>query len=357
MGVHYEQLAAEERGVIMAMTSNGSSGRAIGRLLHRSPSTITRELARNGHRADARPARMGRPRLPYDALRAGSRARRLRRKPRVCRKLHPQGALWQRVRMLMTQGWSPEQVARRLRRDHPDQPEWWVSHETIYTALYAIPRGALRREWVALLRQHKGERRPTGQASNRRGQMQDLPSIHDRPAEVNERLLPGHWEGDVIKGARNRSSVGTLVERTTRFVLLVKLDGATAHDALTGFRRAFLSLPEAMRKTLTYDQGKEMARYRALAQDTGLSIYFADPRSPWQRGTNENTNGLLRQYLPKGTDLSTYSDEDLQSIAWRLNNRPRKTLDFQTPAEVFFPLCGRPDLALAATREIDALGT
>lgn len=355
MGSHYEQLAAEERGVIMAMKAQGRSARAIARLLDRSPSTITRELARNGHRDRTTGARMGRPRLPYDAVRAGQRARHLRRKARVRRKLHSQGPVLARVRTLLEQGWSPQQVARRLRRDYPDQPEQRVSHETIYTAIYAFPRGTLRREWVALLRQHKSERRPTGQASNRRGQLPDLPSIHDRPPEANERVLPGHWEGDVIKGARNRSSVGTLVERTTRFVLLVKLEGASSHAALAGFRRAFLSLPEAMRKTLTYDQGKEMAQYRTLEHDTGLSVYFADPRSPWQRGSNENTNGLLRQYLPKGTDLSVYSDEHLQAIAWRLNNRPRKTLDFQTPAEVFFPLCGRPDLALAATQEIAAL--
>lgn len=356
MGSQYEQLGAEERGVIMAMMAQGSSRRAIGRVLDRAASTITRELARNGHREPSMQARMGRPRLSYDAVRAGRRAQRLRRKARVRRKLAPHGALLARVRTLLEQGWSPQQAACRLRRDHPDQPERWVSHETIYTAIYAFPRGTLRREWVALLRQHKGERRPTGQASNRRGQLPDLPSIHDRPAEANARVLPGHWEGDVIKGARNRSSVGTLVERTTRFVLLVKLEGATSQAALAGFRRAFLGVPETLRKTLTYDQGKEMAQYRTLEHDTGLSVYFADPRSPWQRGTNENTNGLLRQYLPKGTDLSTYSDEHLQAIAWRLNNRPRKTLDFQTPAEVFFPLCGRPDLAEAATREIGALG-
>jgi IS30 family transposase len=171
------------------------------------------------------------------------------------------------------------------------------------------------------------------------GPIQDMLSIHVRPPEANDRLLPGHWEGDLIKGAANHSAVWTLVCRKTLFVMLVKMDGATAIDALRGYAQAFSPLDEVLRQTLTYDQGKEMALHKKLAQSTGLKIYFADPHSPWQRGINENTNGLIRQYLPKGIDLSIYSQRQLDHIAWSLNTRPRKTLDFKTPAEVLFEDC------------------
>lgn len=345
MGSCYSQLSAEERGVIMAMKAQGSSSRCIARTLGRACTTISRELARNGHREPSVVPRMGRPALGYDATRAGQRARRLSRKPRRVRKLQPTGRLWKRVRRMLGKQWSPEQISRTLKRRHPARPEWHVSHETIYTAIYAMPRGALRREVVALLRQHKCARRPRGQGTNRRGQMQDLPSIHDRPSEVEERLLPGHWEGDLIKGARNQSSIGVLVDRSTLFLALVKLDGCTAAETLEGFINAFSELPAGAKRTLTYDQGKEMALYKELACETGLSIYFADPRSPWQRGICENTNGLLRQYLPKGTDLSVHSQAKLNAIARQMNTRPRKTLGFHCPAEMFYRALGKHELA------------
>ncbi|AKJ31952.1 transcriptional regulator [Caldimonas brevitalea] len=214
-----------------------------------------------------------------------------------------------------------------------------ASHETIYQAIYAMPRGSLRKELVALLRQGKGARKPRARGQDRRGSLTDIVSIHVRPPEADERLLPGHWEGDLIKGARNKSAVGTLVCRKTLFVMLVKIEGATALDALHGFELAFSPLDPELRKTLTYDQGKEMALHKKLAESTGLKIYFADPHSPWQRGICENTNGLLRQYLPKGTDLSGSSQRQLDAIAWSLNTRPRKTLGFRSPAEVFFEDC------------------
>jgi IS30 family transposase len=341
MGSHYAQLAPEERGVIMTMTAQGLDGASIARLLGRAASSITRELHRNGFRLAAECGPMGRPRIAggYDALRAGQRARRLRRQPRVVRKLATGSPLWATVSALLTQGWSPQQVAGRLRRAHPTEPALQVSHETIYTAIYAAPRGELRRGLIALLRQHKCARRSHGQKTNRRGRLPDLPSIHLRPPEAAERLVPGHWEGDLIRGTRNGSAVGTLVDRHSLFVMLVKMDDATAQSALTGFSRAFAPVPPELRKTLTYDQGKEMALHAALAAGTGLSIYFADPHSPWQRGICENINGLLRQYLPKTADLSVYSQRELDQIAWRLNTRPRKTLSFQMPAEVFFEHC------------------
>jgi IS30 family transposase len=345
MGQCYSHLSAEERGAIMAGKARGESARTIAAWLARSASTVVRELSRNGHREPSATPPLGRPPLTYDAVRAGARARRLARRPRRRRKLHGQSRLWCCVRRLLGKGFSPQQASCTLRRKHPDEPDWHVSHETIYTAIYAAPRGALRHGLVALLRQHKCARRPRGQGANRRGQMADLPSIHARPPEAHARLLPGHWEGDFIKGARNRSSVGVLVDRRTLFVKLVKMLGCSAEEALAGFSRAFAPLPPALRKTLTYDQGKEMALYKTLSQRTGLSIYFADPRSPWQRGICENTNGLLRQYLPKGTDLSVHSQRELDAIARRLNTRPRATLDYHCPAEMFLRAMGRDDLA------------
>ena len=345
MGQCYNHLSAEERGAILVGKARGETARSLAAVLGRSPSTISRELARNGHREPSARPPLGRPGLAYDAVRAGQRARRLARKPRRERKLRTGSRLWRRVQRLLAKGFSPQQVSRTLRRKYPDQPAWHVSHETIYTAIYAAPRGALRQGLVALLRQHKCARRPRGQGANRRGQMADLPSIHERAPEANERLLPGHWEGDFIKGARNQSSVGVLVDRRTLFVKLVKVQGCSAEAALKGFHRAFAPLPPTLRKTLTYDQGKEMALHKTLSKRTGLSIYFADPRSPWQRGICENTNGLLRQYLPKGTDLSVHGQRQLDAIARRLNTRPRATLDYHCPAEMFLRALGRDDLA------------
>lgn len=337
----YEQLSAEERGTIMAMTLHGDSARSIAQALGRAPSTVSRERRRNGWKPDDERGPIGRPVIAggYDARRAGTRAARLRRKPRRTRKLRRDSPLWAQVHSFLERGFSPEQIAGTLKRHFPNQPEMTVSHETIYTAIYAHPKGALRRELVALLRQGRGARRPRTRGEDRRGRLQEMLSIHLRPPEANDRLLPGHWEGDFLMGMRGGSGVGTLIDRKTLFVMLVKMDGCDAQSALKGFRQAFAPLDHALRKTLTYDQGKEMALHRALAESTGLTIYFADPHSPWQRGIMENTNGLLRQYLPKGTDLSVYSQRDLDRIAWSLNTRPRKSLSFQSPAEVFFEHC------------------
>jgi transposase, IS30 family len=356
MGQSYEHLSAEERGTIMAMKVDHASGRAIARVLGRSPSTIARELHRHGYKRPHEGGTRGRPRVAggYDARRAGQRARRLRRQPRVKPKLHLDGALWVYVQSRLQLRWSPEQIARTLRERHPDEPARRVSHETIYTAIYAMPRGELRRKLVGLLRQGRSARRRTRPpGSDKRGKLPDLPSIHLRPPAANERLLPGHWEGDLIMGAYNRSAVGTLVCRHSLFVMLVKVENTTAEGVLEGYWRTFTPLPPELRQTLTYDQGKEMALHRQLSERTGLAIYFADPHSPWQRGICENINGLLRQYLPKGVDLSVLSQPQLDAIAWEMNTRPRKTLGWRTPAEVFFEhyIKARDGLAPA-----DALG-
>jgi IS30 family transposase len=337
MSRSYEQLSAEERGVIMSMKRGEASARSIALAIGRSPSTVTRELRRNGYKSAQEVGCMGRPRIAggYDAHRAGVRSRRVRRAARTQRKLHPESQLWAQVRRLLEEGWSPAQIAATLKREHPGQPALQASHETIYTAIYAAPRGVLRRELVSLLRQSRGARRPRSSGKTRRGALQDIVSIHVRPPEIEDRLMPGHWEGDFIKGAFNQSSVGVLVERQSRLVLLAKMDNATAEAALRGFAAKLNSIAEPMRHSLTYDQGKEMAHHVELSARTGVRIYFCDPHSPWQRGSCENTNGLLRQYLPKGTDISIYSQQELDAIADRLNTRPRKTLDWRTPLQAF----------------------
>ena len=347
----YRQLSAEERGTVMGMKLHNCSIRKIARVLGRSPSTISRELRRNGWQGEAEQCVMGRPRIAggYDAHRAGKRARCVRRAAWPARKLERHGPLWAEVKALLALKLSPEQIAAKLRERHPGQTQLQASHETIYTAIYAMPKGDLRRELTALLRQGRGARRPPSPSQSRRGSLQDMLSIHVRPPEANDRLVPGHWEGDLIKGKNNASAVGTLVCRHTLFAILVKLDGSKAIDVLEGFRQAFAPLPPEIRQTLTYDQGKEMALHKQLAEDTGLKIYFCDPHSPWQRGINEHTNGLLRQYLPKGTDLSVYSQHELDLMAWELNIRPRKTLGWKSPAEVFFNNKAMRDAGLIPT--------
>lgn len=239
------------------------------------------------------------------------------------------------MRALLKRRWSPQQIAGTLKRVYPHQPRRHLSHETIYTAIYAQPRGELRRQLIACLRHGHSTRLPRTRGNDRRGQIPDMVSIHVRPPEVNARVMPGHWEGDFIKGAGNKSSVGVLVERTSRLVLLARMEDATAASALAGFSAKLNSIAAPMRQSFTYDQGKEMTRHADLTAQTGVKVYFCDPHSPWQRGTCENTNGLLRQYLTKGTDLSIYSQDELDAIADSLNTRPRATHGFDTPLAVF----------------------
>ena len=224
---------------------------------------------------------------------------------------------------------------------HSEDATRRVCHETIYMALYALPRGELRRELLACLRQGHMARWPRGRGANRRKQIAEELRIAARPDDIAERRIPGHWEGDLLKGAANRSAVGTLVERTSRLVMLARMSDLDALAAQHAFARLFEPLPAALRQTLTYDRGSEMARHAELTKALGVKVYFADPYSPWQRGSNENANGLIRQYLPKGIDLSTYAQRDLDAIAHKLNTGPRKVLDFQTPREVFDQLLER----------------
>ena len=298
----YNELSLDERVELQRRLEAGDSLRAIARSLGRAASTISRERQR---------ASSG---MAYRAQAAQRRARRCRGKARVPRKLGDP-ALRALVHELLLARWSPQQIAGILARAFPDRADYRVSHETIDGAIYVIPRGALRTQLIACLRQGRSTRKPRSRGQDRRGQIPGMQSIHVRPPEVEDRLVPGHWEGDLMKGAGNRSSVGTLVERSSGFVVLAKMSNASAADALASFSRALERIPAALRKTLTYDQGKEMGYHDALTLRTGVAVYFADPHSPWQRGSNENTNGLLRQYLPKGTDLSGYSQDELNQAA------------------------------------------
>jgi IS30 family transposase len=241
------------------------------------------------------------------------------------------------MRILLGKGHSPEQIAGILQRMYPGQTDRNVSHETIYTAIYAMSRGELRTELIGLLRQARRARKPRARGEDRRGQIPGMVSIHVRPPEIEERVIPGHWEGDTIKGTGSSAAVGTLVERSTLFVTLAKLTDGSANSAVAGFSRVLNRIDAQKRLSMTYDQGKEMAAHAKLSDRTGINVYFADPHSPWQRGINENTNGLLRQYMPKGADLSVLSQKDLDDIAFDLNVRPRKSLGWKCPLELFMP--------------------
>ena len=324
-------LSFEERETIMVMRAQGRSMRAIARELGRSPSTISREITTHGSRTQ-----------PYRASTAHASSERSRRRPKPT-KLAGNDRLRAVVQERLGERYSPQQIAARLVLEFPDDPEMRVSHETIYRALFVQGRGELRRELTACLRTGRAVRKPRARAGQRREVIKDKVMISERPAEVADRAVPGHWEGDLIMGVGNRSAIGTLVERSTRFVMLLHLPcrhGAEeVRDAMTA---AIERMPVALRGSLTWDQGVEMARHREITVATGLPIYFCDPASPWQRGSNENTNGLLRQYFPKGTDLSKHSPEDLEFVADQLNRRPRQTLGWHTPAEALAALLSTP---------------
>ena len=339
MGKFYTQLSIEERTMIQTQLAMGMKAAAIAQGLGRCAATLSRELHRNGWVCPKAPRGPGRPAAAggYRAEAAHMRARDCTVTPRVERRLYPGSAMWEGVMHYLKRRYSPEQIAGTLALVHAQAPTLQVSHETIYTAIYAMPRGELRTEVIGWLRFGHAKRRPRARGEDRRGRIPGMVSIHDRPPEIDERLVPGHWEGDLIKGARNASVVGTLVERTTLFTVLSRMDNGSAEAALIGFSLVLNRIDAQKRLSLTYDQGREMAMHQQLTEATGVKVYFADPHSPWQRGINENTNGLLRQYLPKGADLSGFTQKQLDAIAWDLNTRPRKSLGFRCPAELFTP--------------------
>ena len=302
------------------------------------------------HRARQRQQRRAWQRSRYRAVHAQARAQARARRPKPG-KLACAPRLRDRVQAWLELRWSPEQIAQRLRELYPDRPEMWVSHETIYRALYVQGRGELRRELTRCLRTGRALRRPRGLNPGRGGrQIPDKVMISQRPAEVADRAVPGHWEGDLIIGKDGRSAIGTLVERSTRFVLLLHLPHGNRAEQVTAAMITTMSgLPAILRRSVTWDQGPEMARHGQISTAIDLPIYFCDPHSPWQRGSNENTNGLLRQYFPKGSDLSVHSADHLDSVAAELNGRPRKTLGWATPAEALAQVLSAAPTGVATT--------
>jgi IS30 family transposase len=317
-------LSLAEREEIAVGIAAGETPTAIAARIGRHKTTVGREIANNG---------VARWPAGYRAGAAQAKAEAAARRPKTG-KLAGNPRLAAAVQDGLTQRWSPEQISRRLVEDHPDDGEMRVSYETIYQALYVQGRGGLRRELTACLRTGRALRRPSRQPAARRSRITDMVLISERPAEVADRAVPGHWEGDLIVGSANGSAIGTLVERSTRFVMLLHLPGdhgaAAVRDAIAA---AIMTLPGELRRTLTWDQGVELAAHAQISLATNMEIYFCDPHSPWQRGTNENTNGLLRQYFPKGTDLSVHTAADLARVAAELNGRPRKTLNWRNPSE------------------------
>ena len=325
MAKTYTHFSPEERAIIHIRLAEEHSMRSIATLLGRSPSSVSRELARSDDDK------------PYNATTAAEQYRQRRRASVKPRKLREGEPLFDRVRTLLEcRQWSPEQISARLKREKPEDESWRVSHETIYSTIYAYPCNELKKLFVDQLRQHKpkrGTRRKTQSCAAI--QVTEERTIHARPEEIEGRLTPGHWEGDLIVGAMNRSCAGTVVERQTGWVVLCKMNSKSAADARAGFERQLSKIDPFLRLSMTYDRGSEMAEHPLMSKKLKMDIYFADPHAPWQRGSNENINGLIRQYLPKGMDLSDVSQTQLNDIAWLLNTRPRKRHNWETPQELF----------------------
>lgn len=317
----YVRLSLEEREEISCLLSSGWSLREIGRELGRSPSTICREVGRwSGCR-------------PYRAVSSQRDANRKARSRRLGKRKLNRVSLARVVYSKLRLYWSPQQIAQYLKSRY-ECSEMHVSSETIYTYVYLLPRGQLRKELTDCLRRQHLKRRKVGQSQKgQQSNLEDMLSIEERPAEVADRCVPGHWEGDLIVGSRNQSVMGTLVERTTRTVILVPLKNRTAKEVRKAFAREMKRLPSQMKLTLTYDQGREMAEHKLFTKQTKIQVYFAHPRSPWERGTNENTNGLIRQFFPKGTDFRKVTRKEIKRAQHLLNGRPRKTINWATPYE------------------------
>jgi IS30 family transposase len=326
----YKRLANEERESISRGLAQKISIREIAKRIERSPSTVTREIWRN------------RGKSSYRAFSASQRAKTAAASRKIGKsKIAKQDRLRRYVIEKLKEAWSPKEISERIRIEYPKDTAMTISHEAIYRYIYVLPRGELKKMLIKALRQEHKYRRvqKRGQAEGNRGKIANMLSIEERPAEVADRTVPGHWEGDLILGKYKRSALGTLVERTTRYTILVPIrDQKDAFNVREAYTEAFKAVPEQLKKTMTYDQGKEMSQHEQLTIDTGIQVFFAHPGSPWERGTNENTNGLIRQYFPKGTDFTQVSEGEIKEVQRQLNNRPRKVLNYSKPDEVFFEL-------------------
>ena len=324
---NYKRLVIQERENISRGLAQKKTMRAIGRELNRSPSTISREIQRNSGQSG------------YRAFSASQRAKTAAASRREGKsKIAQLEPLRRYVLEKLREEWSPEEISTRIKMEYAWDMAMQISHEAIYQYIYVLPRGELKQTLIKALRQEHKYRRTqkSGETEEKRGKIADMLSIEERPAEVADRIVPGHWEGDLILGKYKRSALGTLVERTTRYTILVPLgyqkDAISVREA---YAKAFKTVPDELRKTLTYDQGKEMSEHQQFTIDTGIQVFFAHPASPWERGTNENTNGLIRQYFPKGTDFAQVSEDEIKKVQRKLNNRPRKALNSYKPDEVF----------------------
>ena len=327
----YKRLNASEREEISRMLAQKCSFQSIAKTLGRNVSTVSREVAAGSCNQ-----------YTYRAEKAQKRAVRNSRKRRSGRyALDGSVKLKRYVYGKLRLKWSPVQIAETLEKDYPTNTSMRISPEAIYTYLYVLPRGTLKKELLACLRQNRKHRHKQRRGVEAKRKLEEMFSIEERPKEVEDRIIPGHWEGDLVVGKNNRSALGTLVERTTRTTILVPVKSRGADVVAKAFAKEMKRLPQQMKLTLTYDQGREMAAHKLFTKITGVKVYFAHPRSPWERGTNENTNGLIRQFFPKGTDFTKVSRYEVKRAQHLLNGRPRKTLDFQTPYEVFNTLMNR----------------
>lgn len=326
--IKYHRVSFLEREEISRQIASGSSLRIIAASLCRAPSSISREIRQSGVVE----------RKYYRAIFAQQQSNKMRHKLRKNRKLANNAVLREFVLSHLAKNWSPEQIAKRLVLLYPNDMDMRISHETIYSYIYVLPRGRLKRKFISHLRRHHKHRRKGNKGRKKSGPVTDFLSIEERPAEVADRTIPGHWEGDLIIGSRNASALGTLLERTTRMTFLVKLENQDAPIVRKAFAEEFRHLPKGLKRTLTYDQGQEMAQHKLFTKETDITVYFAHPHSPWERGSNENTNALVRQYFPKGTDFSKIKNNRLKEVQDELNDRPRKTLGWCTPHEKFSEL-------------------
>jgi transposase, IS30 family len=332
----YQRLNLADREEISRGLAAGWTFSHIAHNINKPVSTVTREVWSN----------CTYPRT-YRAGKAEKKAQAIRHRNKQPKLLETNTELQSYVLEKLRLNWSPQEIARRLKRDYASDMTMRISHESIYTYIYCLPRGSLKKELVSCLRQERKLRHNRKNSHSRRGAIQDAISIDERPSEVADRIVPGHWEGDLIMGSkRSNSALGTLVERTTRYLLLVPLEKHDAYTVRLEFAKAVKTIPRRLKKTLTYDRGSEMAQHKLFTKDTKIQVYFADPYSPWQRGTNENTNGLLRQYFPKGIDFKTVSKKEILWVQDQVNDRPRKALDFLKPDEAFSELLLKPDFAL-----------